>query len=388
MVIQLRKKGSRRIPRNPVASFLPVHRGPLLGGLRVLLCLLVAGVGYCGIGDDEVSRPDRPASGETPTSFQVEGKAGQVPGPAVIEFLTSRYQEAVRAFENGSYEKAWKLCEAIVVLAPEQFPLREEVRKLRRRAHGRHLSRSALAVRFTPHNPEPEQAATFPLALLRGSVQIENLSKETIQFGDRGEDPVLGQIFWSVKEVYLNGTERSFSDVRVLRLESGFQVEPGASRGIPVTLPLPVPASMPVLQEWAVTGVTRPIKIMTPNGQITRGLPWLPEQGFVVKQGYENVLEDPKRELKRSLLEGDVVRLSISRYLWMSQRREDGISASPGDPIVDELLGFLESHDGALDPLIVRILEDVTGLIRERSARAWKIWGVTRQVRRDSDGGR
>jgi hypothetical protein len=78
----------------------------------------------------------------------------------------------------------------------------------------------------------------------------------------------------------------------------------------------------------------------------------------------------------------------IARHLWMAQRSEDGISASPGDSIVDDLLGFLGSHDGVLDDLLVRLLEDVTGLIRERSARAWKIWGVTRQVRRDSDGGR
>ena len=127
---------------------------------------------------------------------------------------------------------------------------------------------------------------------------------------------------------------------------------------------------------------------MTPAGEITRGLPWIPEVGFSVAKGYETAIANPKRELRKAMLEGDRTRLAISRYLWMSQRREDGISNSPLDPLVDELLGFLGSHDGVLDELLVRLLEDVTGLIRERSARAWKIWGVTRQVRRDSDGGR
>lgn len=388
MLPQMRKTGSPRIPRILAAPCETELHSPvdlLHGGLRLLVCLLVAAVGYCGTGD-EVSSAGAPLSEHRLTGLSAGDSDGQDSGQAVIEFLTSRYQEAVRAFENGSYEKSWKLCEAIMELAPEPFPLRDEVRKLKRRAHGRHLSRSAVAVRFMPH--ASEEPVPFPLALLRGSVQVENLSKENIQFGDREEDSILGQIYWSVKEIYENGTERTLSDVRVLRLESGFLVEPGASRGVPITLPLPVPSSMPVLQKWVVTGVTRPIKIMTPAGEITRGLPWIPEVGFSVAKGYETAIANPKRELRKAMLEGDRTRLAISRYLWMSQRREDGISNSPLDPLVDELLGFLGSHDGVLDELLVRLLEDVTGLIRERSARAWKIWGVTRQVRRDSDGGR
>jgi len=43
-------------------------------------------------------------------------------GDAVTEFLTSRYQDAVRSYENGNFEKAWRICEALMVLAPDNFP--------------------------------------------------------------------------------------------------------------------------------------------------------------------------------------------------------------------------------------------------------------------------
>ena len=360
------------------------YQSLLFGGLWLMVFLFVASVAQGNTGDeDRLTVP--PRSQDRPGVSSAGALDDEASGDEIVAFLTSRFEEAVRAFENGSYEQSWKLCEAIVVLAPEPFPLMPEVRKLRRRAHGRHLARSALVVRFSPIPAEPE---LFPVSVLRGTVQVENLSSEPIQFGDRSEDALLGQIYWSLKEVYENGTQRSLSDVRVLRLESGFRVEPGESRGIPVALPFPVPVAMPVIQEWVVTGVTRPIRIMTPEGKITRGLPWIPEKGIVVVKGYESVIENPLRELRRSLLEGDRTRMAIARHLWMAQRLDDGISASPGDSIVDDLLSFLGSHDGVLDGQLVRLLEDVTGLIRERSARAWKIWGVTRQVRRDSDGGR
>ncbi len=387
MPTAMSKTGSPGIRSNPMTSCptgLQSKLNLLRGGLWLVVFLLVAGVGYCAIGDED-SRTDPPLSATGPLVSSAVAPDGVTSSQAVVAFLTSRYQEAIRAFENGSYEKSWKLCEAIIVLAPEPFPLLAEVRKLRRKAHGRHLARSVLVVRFSH---DPADPASFPLSRLRGSVLVENLSSEPIQFGVRAEDALLGQIYLSLREVYENGSETIISDVRVLRLESGFRVEPGASRGVPVTLPLPVPAAMPVLQEWVVTGVTRPIRIMTKEGQIIRGLPWIKESGVAVVKGYEAVIEDPLRELRKALLEGDRTRMVIARHLWMAQRSEDGISASPGDSIVDDLLGFLGSHDGVLDDLLVRLLEDVTGLIRERSARAWKIWGVTRQVRRDSDGGR
>jgi hypothetical protein len=304
-------------------------------------------------------------------------------GDAVTEFLTSRYQDAVRSYENGNFEKAWRICEALMVLAPDNFPLRLDVRKLRRRAHGRHLSHSVFVIRF--ERDEAEVDPVFPLSLLEGSVVLENLSQEKILFGDQQQNPVLGQVAWSSHEVYQNGTIRSFSDVRVLRIESGFQIESGASRAIPVTLPLPVPGAMPVLQQWVVTGVTMPVRLVTAEGEVSRGIPWLEETGLVVPEGYQSIENDPKGELRKSLLDGDRTRMAISQYLWLGQRRESKRSPNPLDPIVDDLLASLGAHQGVLDELIVISLEEVTGLIRERSARAWKIWGVTRQVRRGSD---
>jgi hypothetical protein len=359
----------------------------------MLFCVLVTAVALATGGDeDQIPRSlNRTASDRAmfnaTARVERQSPAGPTPreasGDAVTVFLTSRYQDAVRFYANGNFEKAWRICEALTVLAPEDFPLRLDVRKLRRRAHGRHLSHSVFVVRFERDEPEVESA--FPLSLLEGSVVLENLSQEKIMFGDQQQNPVLGQVAWSIQEVYQNGTVRTLSDVRVLRIESGFQVESGASRAIPVTLPLPVPGAMPVLQQWAVTGVTMPVRLVTAEGEVSRGIPWLEETGLVVPAGYQSIENDPKGELRKSLLDGDLTRMAISQYLWLGQRRDSKQSPNPLDPIVDELLASLGTHHGVLDELIVISLEDVTGLIRERSARAWKIWGVTRQVRRGSD---
>lgn len=357
----------------------------------MLFCVLVTAVALATGGDeDQIPRSLNPALSDQAVSnaaarVELQSPAGPTPreaaGDAVTEFLTSRYQDAVRSYENGNFEKAWRICEALMVLAPDNFPLRLDVRKLRRRAHGRHLSHSVFVVRFE----RDEAESAFPLSLLEGSVVLENLSQEKILFGDQEQNPVLGQVAWSVHEVYQNGTVRSLSDVRVLRIESGFQVEAGASRAIPVTLPLPVPGAMPVLQQWAVSGVTMPVRLVTAEGEVSRGIPWLEETGLVVPEGYQSIENDPKGELRKSLLDGDPIRMAISQYLWLKQRRDSKRSPNPLDPIVDDLLTSLGSHQGVLDELVVMSLEEVTGLIRERSARAWKIWGVTRQVRRGSD---
>lgn len=364
----------------------------------LLFCVLVTAVALATGGDEDQSPlsvnpamsnravSNRAVSNAT-ARVELQSPAGPTPreasGAAVTEFLTSRYQDAVRSYENGNFEKAWRICEALMVLAPDSFPLRLDVRKLRRRAHGRHLSHSVFVVRF--ERDEVEGESPFPLSLLEGSVVLENLSQEKILFGDQEQNPVLGQVAWSVHEVYQNGTVRSLSDVRVLRIESGFQVGAGASRAIPVTLPLPVPGAMPVLQQWAVTGVTMPVRLVTAEGEVSRGIPWLEETGVVVPEGYQSIENDPKGELRKSLLDGDPIRMAISQYLWLAQRRDSKRSPNPLDPIVDDLLASLGAHQGVLDELIVMSLEEVTGLIRERSARAWKIWGVTRQVRRGFD---
>ncbi|MDE0960909.1 MAG: hypothetical protein OSB09_09020 [Planctomycetota bacterium] len=379
------------IPRNPRFPGVPIFESmtttKLLFGV-VVFCVLVTAVAAAAVGDgDQILRFSRPSLSVPPTvaaSMERQSPAAPTPkessGDAVIEFLTSRYQGAILSFENGNFEKAWRVCEAILVLAPDQFPLRLDVKKLRRRAHGRHLSRSVFVVRF--ELDEADETRAFPLSFLEGSVVLENLTQEKILFGDHEQNPVLGQVKWTVNEVYENGTIRSLSDVRVLRIESGFRVEAGASRAIPVTLPMPVPSSMPVLQQWAVTGVTMPVRLVTAEGEVSRGIPWLEETGLVVPEQYRSIEQNPKSEVRKALLDGNPVRMAIAQYLWLAERSDSRRSPNPSDPIVDEFLATLGAHHGVLDLLIVKSLEEVTGLIRERSARAWKIWGVTRQVRR------
>ncbi len=357
----------------------------IAGVLRIWILVIVAVNATAGDGD-LVPRAPGPSASVTAASPVSESSQAPTNDEVIINFLMGRFQKAATAFADGNYEKSWRICEAILVLAPESFESRFEVSKLRRRAHGRFLSRSALVVRF--EQDQVEERLPFPLALLQGSVVLENLSQQKIVFGQLDQEPVIGQLFWAVKEVFEDGTERSTSDVRVLRIESGFSIEAGGSRAIPVTLPLSVPARMPVLQQWAVTGVTMPVRIVTADGEVTRGVPWLEETGLAVPKGYDQAIREPATEMKKALLEGDLTRFSICRYLWLADRLKRGVSATPSHPIVDELLGFLGSHGAILDIQIVMTLEQVTGLIRERSARAWKIWGVTRQVRREADAGR
>ncbi len=384
MMMQPQKvKKSQRSPRLPASLFIERLKtsGLLHGWLLASILVTAAAVAAVGDEDSPPSFPRTPGSQEPQaTSLKDQSDDATAKVNVVIEFLTHRYREAETAYRNGQFEKAWKTCEAILVLAPEQFPLRFEVGKLRRRAHGRHLSRSALVVRFEIA-PVEEEKIQFPLAFLQGSVLVENLSKEEIQFGDSAEDPLLGQLIWVVREVYEDGTSRSTTDMRNLRIDSGFRVEPGASRGIPITLPLTVPSATPILQQWSVTGATMPIRLITPEGEVRRGVPWVEERGLATPSGYQDVERNPAGEMRRALLEGDRVRMAIASHLWLEARNEASTPSNPSDPIVDDLLSSLGSHEGLLDGHLVMLLEEVTGLIRERSARAWKIWGVTRQVR-------
>ena len=293
------------------------------------------------------------------------------------------------------------MSEAILVLAPVEFELYDQVNTLRRRAHGRFLSQSTVAVRFSIENEptgeeesstrdgEEEDPPVFPKAYLTGMVVLENLSDEVIQFGNDGtNEDVLGQVVWSVKDVYLDGTERTTSDTRVIRLDGGFRVEPGESRGIPVQLPIPVARSRPVLQQWVVTGSTRPLRISTPDGEITRGLPWIEERGRFVAPELELGTQSPREALKLAAVGGNIADMVLARYRWLERRREVQAKPDLTDSLIDEMVSLLGSHEGKLDRLIVGILEEVTGLVMERSARAWKIWGLSREVRRGSSEGR
>ena len=320
---------------------------------------------------------------------------------AVLRFLNGRFREALKAYRAGQFEKAWKISEAILVLAPAEFDLYDQVNALRRRAHGRHLSQSTVAVRFSiedeslGEDESPSRDGTepdppiYPKAFLTGMVILENLSDEVILFGSEElEEDILGQVVWSVKDVYLDGTERTSSDGRVIRIDGGFRVEPGESRGIPVQLPIPVARSRPVLQEWIVTGSTRPLRISTPEGEITRGLPWIEEKGRFVAPELSASSLSPRESLKKAAIGGNVAEMVLARHRWFERRRETQAGPNLTDPIIGEMISLLGDHEGKLDRLIVGVLEEVTGLVMERSARAWKIWGLSREVRRDGGEGR
>lgn len=321
----------------------------------------------------------------------------------VQTFLEGRYKQALEAYKAGNFEKAWKMSEAILILAPDNLFIFDRVNALRRRAQGRHLSRSSVAVRFSIEEDEDDieggnssrddslddKKSPFPKPFLTGVVLLENLSDEAIQFGDgRAEEDILGQVVWRVREVYLDGTERVWSDTRVLRIEGGFRVDPGASRGIPVQLPIPVSRYRPLIQEWIVAGNTRPLKLKTPEGEVTRGLPWIEERGRFLDPDMNELSTNPREGMRLALVKGDVPGLVLARHLWLDRRHERKASPDLTDPLIEEVISSLGSHEGKMDYLLVGVLEEITGLIMERSARIWKIWGLSRQVRRDGGDGR
>ncbi|HIN80185.1 MAG TPA: hypothetical protein EYN00_03835 [Planctomycetes bacterium] len=347
-----------------------------------LVATLVLGILSSGAviaGED----PDRPRGGAS-DAFSLARTQTAVDVHAIEVFLRSRFTEARRAFDEGRYERSYKICEAILVLAPE-VSFQGSLLDLRRRAHGRYLSRSAVSIRFEPELvPEGESAPVTPIAELRGRVLLENRSQEAIVIGSSEEvEPLMGMVQFRVRSVFENSSESTESGTQVLRLLEGLRLEPGESRGISITLPLPVFGRIPVLQEWSVTGTTRPIVVHLADKVTARSIPWIESRGTVFAEGFSKIGERPLIHLRRALLEANPARLAAAGDCWLRVRAEVSPSTRKESDlqVIEDLLAVLGRNGGRIDLGVVQLLEKITGEFRERSVNSWRIWELTRSDR-------
>lgn len=330
-----------------------------------------------------VGDPDRPRTVPSQPLTLTRNQAA-LDRHAIEVFLRSRFKEARTAFDEGRYQQSYKICEAILVLAPD-VSFQRSLLELRRRAHGRYLSRSAIAIRFDQELiPEGQPPLTTPVAELRGTVFVENLSRDRVVIGDRDEtDPVMGMVQYQVRSVFENGHEATESGTQVLRMLEGISLDPGESRGISMVLALPILDRVPVLQEWKVSGSTRPLKVELADQVLTRSIPWIESQGEIYADGFAQIAEQPLVHLRRALLEANPARLAAAGDCWLRVRAQvDGSNRKERDEqMVDDLLATLGRNGGKIDGGVIHLLEKITGEYRERSVNSWRIWEITRPKR-------
>jgi len=347
--------------------------------IALLTATLLATIRFSGAQAPEVppAVPLPPPAGTAPTPAPIPAPT---PAPAggneVRRFLESRHEEAKQAYEAGNFRLAWQIAEAILILSPD-VPFHEDLRRLRRDAQGRYLAQSVVLVTFVPA-AEP----TFPIAELRGDVVIENHSAEAITIGSQEKEPVLGLARFRVSSLPEDSIgETAQEGTRVVRMPGEFRIEPGAAHRIPIAIEVPpAPEGAILLQRWTVDGVLRPITVRVGKELLTRGVPWMAAGGALVEPELADIPPAPLEHLRRALLTGDRRRLLAASALWWAEWAEEGEAIPPAEreQLVDELLACLGRFDGELDLPAIRLLEELTGEVRERTTYSWQIWGLTR----------
>jgi hypothetical protein len=162
-----------------------------------------------------------------------------------------------------------------------------------------------------------------------------------------------------------------------------FRVEPGTVHRLPLAIPLPPAGEGALLERWTLGGALRPIRIRWGNEILTRSVPWIGARGALLPPDLAEVSVDPLQHLRRSLLTGDRRRFAVAAALWWDEVEEDGAERTreTREKLIDELLEALGRFDGALDLLSIRLLENLTGEVRERTLRSWRVWGLSRAAR-------
>ncbi len=351
---------------------------------RALLLLLAGLSGLAALGREEPigaqSPPSsaesggdaaiaRDARGSATARSEEAAPAADATVPEVESFLRLKFQEAKLQYERRNYQLAMRIADAILALAPE-VPFREELRKLRRSAEGRHLSGSLLSVTFHPVG----EAEAFPERVLRGFLRIENISPEAVSIGRAGAEAMIGQAEVGVQELYADGSEWSSVLTPVVRIADGIRIETGASHDLELAADLPRGPRDPVVQIVTVRGSLLPTVLSTGDEKVVRPVPWLETTCLVLPEDLAEVETRAFEQLQVAILLDDARRLLAAGAAWVIRLREDPeIDLAQRGRTIDLLAGALATATPACEPAIRRLLAATTRQAA-KTREEWASW--------------
>ncbi|MEE8142692.1 MAG: hypothetical protein V3T77_06295 [Planctomycetota bacterium] len=300
------------------------------------------------------------------------------PGDAVECFFLEKLREAEQLFKNGHYRSAFKIADAIQVLAPD-ISFHKKVKKLRRDAEGRFLGGSILSIRFEVKGAEELE---FPVRTLHGQVVIENVTHEEIQLKLSRRQTLFGQAHYRVTEIYEDGSQKISQGTPVVRVEKGFQLAPGEQHSLPLEVFLPGdPTHNPVLQVVTVRGTLRPSAVQLPDRSISRAIPWQTSVTVLLPPELAEVREQPYRQLQLAMLTGDHRQLTAAGWLLLDELRGGGAWAGgQREQTVEMLLKALDRDNPWFQRAAIHLLEAYTGKRRAPTVESWKIWALEKSA--------
>lgn len=344
----------------------------------VLFCLwLMPGFSRGAFAQEGATEPPK-EEGAAPATRPEKG-AEELPdkrgAKAVDEFLRDRFERVKTLYASDQFKAAFQLADALLVVAPDVI-FREELRRLRRLAEGRHLGLSLIAAHFEL-NPED---TSYPRKSIVGELILVNLTTQDIQVGAKGERQVLGQARYRLTEFYVNGSEWSVEGTKNLSSDSGFTLKAGETRRVPATIELPPGGVDPVAQRISVRGKIRAAQLSLPDQNIPRSIPWQETNMILTQPELEDARQDPYKHLQLGLLGMDFPRSVFATQLLRRQLEEERLTDDEQDRVVDLLVESFVETNPRLNAVVFRLLEAFTGVRCASRVESWRLWASLRKV--------
>ncbi|MGE3165993.1 MAG: hypothetical protein AB7O52_13895 [Planctomycetota bacterium] len=296
------------------------------------------------------------------------------------EYLAGRFEKVKQLIRLGDYGTAYRLADALLLVAPE-VPFRSELQRLRRLAEGRHLGANLLGAcfEFTPGD------RIFPRRSLLGSLVVENLTEQVLEIGASRGSSVIGQARFRLTECYADGSEWSTEGTRNVTVESPFKLGPGEVQRIPIRLELPAGGASPVLQRFVVRGTFNATHVQRGAEPLPRSLPWQEFSQTTFREDLDVVREDPYKHLQLGLLGFDSARSVVAIDLLRAQLTDGLLDEDQQDRVVDLLTGCLDDSNSGINAVLFRLLERFTGVRCEPRTESWRLWAGLRKGGRARD---
>ncbi len=324
--------------------------------LRSILVALLA-IGFSTMAVTAQSGRDEPAP------------LGAAERRTVMKFMLAKYGEAKQHFDSGRYQLAYRVADSILTLTPDA-PFRQDVRSLRRAAEARHLGETVIAVGLKPDAP-----TSFPVEKVSGQFELENLSDEISRI-EATEGLPMGMCQFRVFEVYEDGSHWASRGSRVIRSPGSFSLNKGESRSQFFQIDLQRGVREPILQLIEIRGSFRPTELASGDETIARSIPWNPVDIVALPEDYRSIEVDPRSELAKALEALDSGRVAAAGFLWARELVQQG---DLGRNAREETIALLMSQISAeaerpLDRLVMRLLEEVSGVEQRPTRDIWLRW--------------